>query len=343
MNILIIGYYSFEDGYYAYGKHFQNYFKTISFFPLIECKDLSKVNKTKINDIENIISGSDFNKNLYSNKLINHNVPKNVVLIAHNNDMLASLKIDNLLALEYIHSLKKLYNFQLIQVNWDPIINNANNNIINYFDKSFCSDPALLPLYKNVRLFKAGYSKDTSFYKEDNDYKCDVSFIGTNLYENPIFPNKSLNRRYILDAIYANKSIKLHIYGPKFLGDRYPDSYKGFISYKNCYKVFSNSKINLNISPLVNINTNDNLYYSERLPQILACDGVMLCNNDLSPMLIPNQHYLYINHINQLLPCIHYFLNNTAFQEKIKKNVTEIKDTFNYEHIIKGICKELEL
>jgi hypothetical protein len=29
------------------------------------------------------------------------------------------------------------------------------------------------------------------------------------------------------------------------------------------------------------------------------------------------------------------------FQEKIKKNVTEIKDKFNYEHIIKDICKEL--
>ena len=156
-----------------------------------------------------------------------------------------------------------------------------------------------------------------------------------------IFPNKSLNRRHVLDAIYANKSIKLHIYGPKFLGDRYPNSYKGFISYKDCYKVFSNSKINLNISPLVNVNTNDKLYYSERLPQILACDGVMLCNNNLSPMLIPNKHYLYINHISELIPSIHSFLNDTMFQEKIKKNVTQIKDTFNYEHIIKDICKEL--
>ena len=70
MNILIIGYYSFEDGYYAYGKYFQNYFKTISFFPLIECRDLNKFNKTKITDIENVISGSDFTKNVYSNKLI---------------------------------------------------------------------------------------------------------------------------------------------------------------------------------------------------------------------------------------------------------------------------------
>ena len=344
MNIVIIGYYGFEDGYYAYGKHFNQHFNTVSFFPLIECRDLTKHNKTSISDIENIISGTPLTDNIYSNKLINNNVPKNVVLIAHNNDMLASLKIDNILVVEYIHSLKTKYNFQLIQVNWDPIINNTHNDIINYFDKSFCSDPALLTLYQNVRSFKAGYNTDTSFYKEDNDYKCDVSFIGTNLYENNIFPNQSLNRKQILDIIYANKDITLHIYGPEFLSKLYPDSYKGFISYKDCYKVFSNSKISLNISPLLNASTNDTVYYSERLPQILACDGVMLCNNDLSPMLIPNIHYLYIDDINQLIPCINFFLkNNGSIQEKIKINVSKIKDTFNYEHTIKGICKEIEL
>ena len=50
--------------------------------------------------------------------------------------------------------------------------------------------------------------------------------------------------KQILDIIYANKDITLHIYGPEFLSKLYPDSYKGFISYKDCYKVFSNSKIN---------------------------------------------------------------------------------------------------
>jgi hypothetical protein len=341
MNILIIGYYGFEDGYYAYGKYFKNYLKTVSFFPLIECRDLNKNNKTSITDIETIISGNELTKNIYSPKLINHNCPKNIVLIAHNNDMLSSLKIDNILVIEHINLLKKKFNFQLIQVNWDPIINSTNNNIIHFFDKSYCSDPSLLKLYKNVKFFKAGYSKDTSFYKEDTDYKCDVSFIGTNLYENSIYPNQTLNRKLIIDLLYSDKSIKLHIYGPKFLGERYPDSYKGFINYKDCYKVFSNSKINLNISPLVNVNTNDKLYYSERLPQILASNGVMLCNNDLSPMLIPNEHYLHVNNISELISSVHYFLNNTVFQDKIKKNVTEIKDKFNYQHIIKDICTEL--
>ena len=341
MNILIIGYYRFEDGYYAYGKYFNQYFKSVSFFPLIECRDLNKINQTTINDIETVISGESLSNNVYSKYLINENCPKNIVIIAHNNDMLATLKIDNIMVIQHIQLLKQKYNFKLIQINWDPIINNTNNKIIKCFDKSFCSDPSLLKFYKNVIFFQSGFCPNTSFFKEDNDYKCDVSFIGTNLYENAMYPNKLLNRKVIIDLLYSDKSIKLNIYGPKFLGDKYPDSYKGFISYKNCYKVFSNSKINLNISPLVNVNTNDKLYYSERLPQILGCDGIMLCNNDLTPMLIPNEHYLYINHINQLLPCIHSFLKNTSLQEKIKKNVINIKNNFNYENIIRDLCTEL--
>ena len=341
MNILIIGYYRFEDGYYAYGKYFNQYFKSVSFFPLIECRDLSKINQTTINDIETVISGESLSNNVYSKYLINENCPKNIVIIAHNNDMLATLKIDNIMVIQHIQLLKQKYNFKLIQINWDPIINNTNNKIIKCFDKSFCSDPSLLKLYKNVIFFQSGFCPNTSFFKEDNDYKCDVSFIGTNLYENPMYPNKLLNRKLIIDLLYSDKSIKLNIYGPKFLGDKYPDSYTGSIDYNNCYKIFSNSKINLNISPLVNVNTNDKLYYSERLPQILGCDGIMLSNNDLTPMLIPNEHYLYINHINQLLPCIHSFLKNTSLQEKIKKNVINIKNNFNYENIIRDLCKEL--
>ena len=146
----------------------------------------------------------------------------------------------------------------------------------------------------------------------------------------------------ILDAIYADKSINLHVYGPEFLNRLYPDSYKGFIVYKNCYKVFSNSKINLNISPLLNVNTNDKLYYSERLPQILGCNGIMLCNNNLTPMLIPNEHYLYINNIDELMPCIYSFLENKdSLQEIMKQRVSNIKDTFNYKNIMEKFCKEL--
>ena len=48
-------------------------------------------------------------------------------------------------------------------------------------------------------------------------------------YIRSLLPNQSLNRKMILDVIYADKTINLHIYGPEFLKLLYPDSYKGYI------------------------------------------------------------------------------------------------------------------
>ena len=59
------------------------------------------------------------------------------------------------------------------------------------------------------------------------------------------WPENNVNRRKVLDKIYQNKDINLHVYGPEYLQNLYPDTYKGFIKYEDCYKVFSNSKINL--------------------------------------------------------------------------------------------------
>ena len=52
--------------------------------------------------------------------------------------------------------------------------------------------------------------------------------------------------------IYANRhKINFHIYGPIEFKNLYPDCYQGFIKYDECYKVFSNSKINLSIHPII--------------------------------------------------------------------------------------------
>ncbi len=338
MNLVIFGYYRFEDGYYAYGKYFQKTFSTVSFFPLIEFRDKMNLKQTEITDIDNIIFGN-FNKTIYTDYLINHNVPKDVVIIAHNNDMIDGLTFDNIKLIEYIQNLKKIKDFQLIQINWDPMI--TNHHPSPYFDISFCADPFSLKNYSNTQFFPQGYSPDTTYYCQDDNYSCDVSFIGTNLYTDPMFTNQSLNRKQVLDAIYSDKSISLHVYGPEFLKNHYPESYKGFIRYEDCYKVFSNSKFSLNISPLNDIQYNNYYYYSERLPQIIACNGVMISNNDFTPFLLPGIHYIYINNINELVPTIKEYLSNPIKIELIKEEIESIKDKFNYEHIIPQISKQI--
>lgn len=339
MNFVLFGYYGFRDGYYAYGQYFKNYFKSVSFFPLIEFRDLLKSNKTTLNDLDLLISGKPLNTSKYSSNLDLTDVPKDIVLIAHNNDMLESLVYNDIKIIDYIVSLKTKYNFKLIQLNWDPYL--TQKNTFHYFDLAFCADPNYFKISPKIEHFKQGFSPITTFYERDENYSCDVSFIGTNLYIDSLFPNQLLNRKVILDKIYEDKSIRLHIYGPSFLKEFYPDAYKGFIPYNECYKVFSNSKINLNISPLESVEFDDKFYYSERMPQILGCNAIMLSNNNFSPLLEPDLHYIYINNPNDILVKIKEILDNREKMAVMQENVKKIKDDFNYEKIIPIISNKI--
>lgn len=333
MNLAIFGHYSFSDGYYAYGKYFKKYFNNVSFFPLIEFSE----KKINCNLIESFIKGESVLN--FSKNLINIGFgSKDFVIIAHNNEALKNIKVNDFLFIDFIKHLKDKYSFKLIQINWDPCLKQVDYDHIEYFDLCFCSDPYYLK-YPNAKFFLQGYSKDSSFYSKDEKYSCDVSFVGTNLYEKDEFPNKKLNRKIILDKISENSEINLNIYGPDFLRKIYPRSYKGFIKYDDCYKVFSNSKINLNISPLDNIEYFKNFYFSERLPQIFACESVMLCNNNFKNFLKPNVDYIYLEDIENLISIIKTYLSDTDLYNRMKKNVILNKKKFNYEQIVNSICE----
>jgi len=334
-NLLILGYYGFKDGYYAYGQYFKDHFDTVSFFPLIELRDLINHKRTNYNDLEKVISGESLDK-IYSHNLSNHSILKNYVLVAHSCDMIKNLKLDNKPFLEYILELKNKYNFKLIQVDWDAVLSD-NHFVTKDFDLCICADPYLLK-YPNVTYFPQGYSPNLSFYQDDSNFSCDISFLGTNLYSGKEFPNKSLNRKIILDKIY-NNNYNLKIYGPDFLKNHYPNAYQKYITYNDCFKIFSNSKICLNISPLENIENNGKFYYSERLPQIFACESIMLSNNNFFPLLIPDEDYIFIDNIDDLLPKIDSILNNKEKYDLMKKNIKTKKEIFNYEKIMNDISK----
>ena len=200
---------------------------------------------------------------------------------------------------------------------------------------------------------------------EDNleDYKCDVLFVGTNLYENEIFKNKTVSRKQVLDLIYQDKTIKLHTYGCDDLKKYYPDTYRGFLPYSECYKAFSGAKICLNISHIMdehipevlnNVglangkigyhsnNTNlNNVFYSDRVAQIVACESVVLSNNDLKGTLTKNQEYIFINNIDDLMPTIHKYLSITGLYNNMKAKSILRKEEFEYENIIKNMITSL--
>ena len=218
------------------------------------------------------------------------------------------------------------------------------HDIINKFDISYCSDPKYIKENQKCKFFKAGYCKKTS-YKSENDenYKCDISFIGTNLYVDSQFENKKISRKTVIDKIYYDSNFVLHVYGPSFLKQIYPKSYKGFLKYDDCHKVFSNSKICINVSPCYDNEFEGNHYYSERLPQIFGCESIMLSNNDFGNFLVKDVDYIHVENSDEIIPKITNILSNNILYENMKKNVIDKKEMFEYENIIKEMVNDLVL
>tara|TARA_Y100000741_G_C18260467_1_gene560358 strand:- start:3023 stop:4021 length:999 start_codon:yes stop_codon:yes gene_type:complete len=313
-NILVLGYYHDADGYLAFTDILRNYCNNVIFFPYIHYYNHHK------NDLIQIIE----------KELITNNIK--FIFFWHNIDTI-TLHMPFLIELG---KLKNKLNIKLFNFNWDPDYKHTNFNYNpNIFDYIFTSNPFLIKNKTNYNIFYTGFNENTSYYKFDSKYLCDVSFIGTNLYNNNEWENNEFNREKILDTIIQNKEIKLSIYGTQNIAlEKYKPFYKGFINYNKSYIVYSNSLFCLNISPLNNIEFNSFYYYSERLPQILACGSIMISNNNFGKLLIPNVDYIHVTDLSTLNDIIIEFKNNPEKREKMIKNYKKKINLFNYKHII---------
>jgi hypothetical protein len=346
-HLLIMNYYANQNGYWARDMYFHNHFTSVSFFPLVEFLDKMRDCDARYNysHIIDIVTGQFNKKHLYSQNatITNGNNKITHIMICHNNDMLKRARA----TMDFIVVLKQMHGIKLVQINWDPMLvsGNAQKYIIEQFDISFCSDPEYIKLCPRVcQFFCAGYNKLTSFPSPLNGkYACDVSIICTNLYTDATFENKTVCRKNVLDAIYADKSIVLHVYGFPFLKTLYPDAYRGFIQYDDCRHVFSNSKISLNISMFDGMREHDgHHYFSERLPQIFGCNGIPLCNNDFGAFLEKDVDYIYVQNMDELMPKIKMFLENCGnCYNKMKERIQQKREMFEYEHIVADIANKM--
>lgn len=333
MKILFLGYYYYQDGYYSAGEHIRKDYD-FAFFPFIKWLNKSR----NISEVLDLINGTHNHKNLVNNypQYFDTN-PKNradIVIFWHNKPYIDTNEMN---------ILKKNTNQKtnFILVDWDSIVLNNNRwyieiekrmSGINFFDTIYVCSPSLVNCYKtnykydNIKHFYPGFNPKLSYYIKDSSYDCDVSIICTNLYEDlDYWSTTKISRKQLVDSIYKDKSIKFHFYGPEKFKELYPDSYKGFITYNDCKKVFSNSKINLNISPVgdaVNceINGVKKHYFSERCPQILGCKGLMMCETDLEPFLLNNKHYIMIDSIDDAIIKIKDVIRNNNKYDVIRKN-----------------------
>jgi hypothetical protein len=173
----------------------------------------------------------------------------------------------------------------------------------------------------NVYYAHPGYDPEIHHPAKDDRYQCDISIICTNLYENTNQSGFNINRRKLLDLIYKNQDIKLHVWGPDFLQEIYPKAYKGYITFNESHKVFSNSKISLN----THVRRNGMKYINERTCQILGSGGLLLIDdiNGIDELMDRYKECVIINETDPVGQ-IKYILKNYSNYLSIKKAGLEL-------------------
>jgi hypothetical protein len=312
-SILILGIYGYSDGYRALAQELEKYYK-IYFFPLFAWRDKCIYSKYTVNDLEKTIE----------------NINPSIILFWYNYEMIETFKIENINFnfMNWISNCK----YKKILLNWDPSHNyRPTSETVNNFDIIF---GVINNNYKNYKYFTQGFNENYSYKSEKiSKYECDINFIGTNLYEN-YGNNKNCTRKQILDIITKDSRIKCHIYGTEFLKELYPNNYKGYLKYNDCCKIFSNSLLSLNISPLNDLKDNTKYYYSERMAQIIGCESLMVCNNNFGDFL-PQNCYIKINNPNEIIDIILKIKNDKELYNEYIENIKNIKYKFNYKNIVK--------
>jgi hypothetical protein len=315
MNLLIIGYCNLYDGFLYASNALKKLNYTIFFFPYHTY----------------VIQKNNNRDNLLINFIKNNNI--DVILWWYNN-----------ITFETINNIKNTFNIKNIFFNWDPFLYNYNkynsliwkeriderlkyyplmDSVLSCFEKevTFCKTIC------NIYYTPPGFDKDVSKYEYNSDYQCDVSIVCTNLYDYTYeFPDEATNitRYSIVYKLYEYRDkIKFHIYGLEKFRSLFPDCYKGFISYNDSNKVFSNSKINLSIHPILyELNSENSCqeYFSERLPQILGSKGLLVTNSNLSSYLKKNIDYIHIDNSSDWFEKLMNIINNNDQYNIIREN-----------------------
>ena len=320
-NVLLIGYCYLQDGFFYAMNELEKYDYKIYFFPYFtyildnnEKKDDKLIEYIKLNNI---------NICLWWNNRLKYDSIKYIID-----------NLDNVVSKHYFYNWDPyLYNYEDYNcIYWKDVVENI-TKIYELMDHTFsCFEYEINYMKKrNISYLPPGFNPSISSYIYDEKYICDVSIVCTNIYDDKsMYPIESCNlHRYeIIDKLYENRDkIKFFIYGNDKIGKMYPECYKGFIKYEDCNRVFSNSKINLSIHCLTecvhSFGNSNKEYFSERVPQILGCKGLLMTNTYYSHLLKEDVSYIYVNK-NNFLHKIFDILQNYSYYEKIKTNGYEI-------------------
>ena len=334
MNILLIGYCHLSDGFLYASKALEEFNHKIYFFPYLIYK--MDQNPNLIQDLKNSIVENNIDICLWWNNSILFDEINEIIDFSKKINQTEENKNKQQFKIKHIFFNWDpfLYDFYKYNVSnyWKPLIDKKKevyrlmDMIFTCFEKEkqyFQSIPYKYKIYYNP----PGFDKNASKYIYNENYTCDISFVLTNLYNNQQeFPQEAtnLNRFTIVNKLYEKRdTIKFHIYGPENFKHIYPECYKGFIKYDDSHIIFSNSKINLSIHPIIHELNSENSseeYFSERVPQILGCQGLLMTNSNFSNILKKDEDYLHIHEEMDYIGLIENILHNYDNYKQIKIN-----------------------
>jgi len=185
------------------------------------------------------------------------------------------------------YRIKKSINKKFILYSWDDphqfeSIHKNIKNKIKYFDICFTCCESSINDYLNYGCEKAvycppGFDPEVHYPDEDDNYKCDISLVCTNLYHgNSITQYHHLSRKVIMELLISQfPDLDIRIYGSDSLKQFFPDHYKGWVPFNESRKVFYNSKINIS----THIRPDGYKYINERVTQILGSKGLLFVDD----------------------------------------------------------------
>lgn len=168
--------------------------------------------------------------------------------------------------------------------------------------------------------------------ESNNEYDCDVSFICTNLYEDPnIYPDQIVIRKKLIETIYIGQKIynySFAIYGPDKFKDVFPLSYRKSLTYDETNIVFNRSKINI----CTHVVGNKQGYLNERVFLIMASGGLLLIDPvpGVDNVLVNGVNCVMINQ-NRICSQIKSILENYPHYEKVKHKAYESVQNYTWD------------
>jgi hypothetical protein len=173
--------------------------------------------------------------------------------------------------------------------NWDDpfsLRNNDNVVLAQAMDVIFTCSRAAQSVYTDMGIsnyYLLPGCRQQSKFQMPEQYSCDVSFILTNLYEDPVaYPGQRFSRSDIIQALYDDNDIILHLYGPPQLGDRFPKSYQRHVDYDTSLEICHTSRVCISTHVVESAG-----YLNERSVIILGIGGVLLMDSAVNASEVP--------------------------------------------------------